>query len=382
MSSRVCKDRKGKRLPKLAEEIEKHGFEQTVVTMLERRGWTPSSQSQYEASMLQEAEQYFQDNAADIDLSVSLTAEFAFSGSFTAPALHWFLSWGVDTINFVKHHSVTEKVLNGLDDKGNSALFYCHSEHFQAGWSFHRSSMLALLDDTRFLALDFPLIPAYGGGVTPLSLPARKVENIVKRSQACKRLNAAKLKKTINSTRDGVSILHMVCDEVLVEGVPPASLIKAIRSHSQFRLINHIADFDNSRGGTGNSRTHQIRKESCVAAALRKTHTAKRAKLVEALLERHPSRDHSLDFRLKPGKSLAGMAQDSLDGMKQEKFSGFRARMISMMAKRAMQDTRHASKQAKKASGVVYSVLKTITKSRGKRMRKKTKKRLRTKTSA
>lgn len=381
MSSHGFKDRKGKRLPSFMEEVTRQGFERTVVDMLERRSWTPASQAKYETSMLQEAENYAIYNPEKIDLSVSITAEFAFSGAFTAPAFHWFLSWGFDKVNFAKHHSVSEKVLNGFDDKGNSALFYCHAEHYQSGWSHHRSCMLMLLDDVRFLALDFPLIPAYEGGVMSLGLPAKKIEAVVKRSGACTRINAVKLKKTVNSTRFGVSILHMVCDDILVDGVPPVSLIRAIRAHPEFRSINHVANPDHSRESVGSAPMHQIRKESCVAASLRKAHTAKRVKVIEALLERHPRGDRSLDFRLKPGGNLVGMAQDSLEGSKQEKISGFRARMVSLMAKRAVEDSSCTSKHALKKPSGSRVVLKTITKSRGHRLRKKTSKRLRRKTS-
>merc|ERR1712176_80770 len=152
--------------------------------------------------------------------------------------------------------------------------------------------------------------------------------------------NARKLQQTVNSTRHGVSILHMVCAGILVDAPSPA-LIRLIRSHPDFHAINHVAKPD----GRGGMHPRDIKKESCVAVALRNRYTKKLEKIVEALLERHPSGDHHLDFHLKPDKSLTGMAQDSLEGTKEDKFSGFRARVISLMARRATEDAAFVAKK-------------------------------------
>lgn len=373
-------DRKGKPLPSFEQGINKHGFEQYVANLLEESRWIAIGGGKYEDHMLRQAEQFMIKNPSAVDLSKLITGKFPFSGSFVAPAFHWFLTWGtprINSANLVKHPTVTENVLNALDDKGNSALFYCHREHYQAGWMFNQPGMLMLLEDPRFVALDFPVIPAYGGGVTPLNLHTKLVEAVLKRNIGLNGSRGAKkLQQTVNSTRDGVSMLHMACDEILVQGVAPPSLIRLIRSHPEFQAINHIAEPD-ERGGAGNTRAHHIRKESCVAAALRKDYSKKRAKVVEAVLERHPSKNKSRDFRLKPDRSLAGMAQESLDageprkGMSKD--NGWRARILSFMARRAVEDAdvggpRRTMKTARGARSMLKrpagspSVMKTIAK--------------------
>lgn len=348
-------DSAGKSAATFEEEVKQCGFEKFVVCLLQQSsvaaasGGKDGEEGEYEEYMLRQAEQYYWKNPTKVDLGKLITGRFSISGSFRAPAFHWFLTWNTVKFNFTKHPSVTDAVLNALDNRGNSALFYCHSEHYQSGWSFNRHHLLNLLDDKRFVAVDFPLLPAYGGGVQSLDLPVKAVEALLKRNIASTGLIFANLRQTVNTTRGGVTLLHMVCDEILVDGIAPPTLISLIRSHPEFQGINHIAQPQsiNPNGGSEKSNSHNIGKESCVAAVLRKSYNKKRVKVVEALLSRHSSGDRSRDFRSKPDRKLTSMAQDSLDKEAKVKDNGFRARIVAIMARRAVEDA--SPPQAKSA---------------------------------
>ena len=304
---------------------------------------------------------------------------------------------------------MTSKVINALDNKGNSALYYCHDEHYEQGWIFGQDIMKQLISDERFCAVDFPLMPTYGGGQDPLHLPGRKVLALLKRNLALpKRQAAKKLRATVNSIREGCSLLHMVCDGILIEptrcvveihaaltgehvaslpasgdevvgslesklnlskkrvkhgpvkfvnskgavlehsdmietinakspsprtarsseegghpvqvytatvrsddsGSIAASLVRLIRSHPEFKRINHVACED-ERGGFGNQSSHHVQRETCLRAVLRKVHNPARAKVVQELLKRHPSGDRSRDFQVTDADVLAALAEDN-----------------------------------------------------------------------
>eukprot|EP00931_Biecheleriopsis_adriatica_P101353 TRINITY_DN76507_c0_g1_i1.p1 TRINITY_DN76507_c0_g1~~TRINITY_DN76507_c0_g1_i1.p1 ORF type:complete len:504 (+),score=101.48 TRINITY_DN76507_c0_g1_i1:63-1574(+) len=424
-------DMQDKPAPSFEQEIKKRGFETFVVNMIESLGWAAfgggadGDDGDYESHMLQKAEQYMKRHKNKVNLAKIVTGKFNFSGSYRAPALHWFLTccWE-ENLRLLKHPSVTSEVINALDNKGNSALYYCHSEHYQAGWSFDRCTMEELISDTRFCAVDFPVIPSYGGGQEALDLPGGKVLSLLKRNLALPATpKTHKLRSTINSTRQGCSILHMICDEILIErdkctveihaaltgkwvatlkvggdetvmdlkmqkmmfgekttrgkfdfdtptkfvnskgavleegdkietinskdpaqqsasakrspstssgdgnnnkamqvftaivscdstNAVPASLVKIIRSHPEFKCINHVAEGDD-RGGFGNETSHQIQRETCLEAVLRKVHSPARAKVVEELLKKHPSGDVSLDIHVTDGNALAALAEDN-----------------------------------------------------------------------
>jgi len=88
-----------------------------------------------------------------------------------------------------------------------------------------------------------------------------------------------------------------------------ASAVKLIRSHSEFKCINHVAQGDD-RGGCGNRRSHQIQQGTCLLAVLRKVHSPARAMVVQELLKRHPF-DRSRDVQVSEGDSLAALAEDN-----------------------------------------------------------------------
>lgn len=352
-------DSKGKPAPTFEQEVKARGFENFVVELLVDSSWTAirggktGQEGEYEEFMLHKAEQHYATHPETVNLAKLVTGKFAFSGNLRAPAFHWFLTWKTAKFNFTKHPSVTESVLNALDSKGNSALFYCHREHYQSGWTFNRHRMLNLLEDSRFLPVDFPVISAYGGGIEKLALPSKAVEALVKRNAALKGAANAAVRQTVNSTRSGVSLLHMVCDEILLDSIASPALISSIRNHPDFENINHVAqpDVANRSGGAGNSKSHHLERESCVAAVLRKSYNKKRARIVEAVMARSSRGKKGRHFHLKPDKSLTGMAQDSLDKEAKVKDNGFRARIVALMAKRAVEDAHIIASASKRAEG-------------------------------
>ncbi|CAE8639509.1 unnamed protein product [Polarella glacialis] len=332
-------DHTGKPFPSFEEGIKKNGFEKFVVSLLESASWAAlnnnnhnnnsnnnNNNGEHEGDMLNQAWQYMRMYPNKVDLGKVVTGEFVFSSAgiplldrtFRAPAFHWFLPWGTQAkINFVNHPSVTQSVINALDNKGNSALFYCHVGHYQAGCKSDSSALRSLLADPRFLCLEFPRF-----GVPDSFWDARKVEVLIRRNMALssRAAHAKKSKAMVNSNHGGCSLLHNICDESLLRGTAPVSLIRLLRSHPEFRAINHVAS-----GGLRFPSSDHIYVPTCVAAVLFKSYTIARAKLVEALLEPHASGDESRDFRIRKWHSLAEIA----------KTSGYPRKIISLITARS-----------------------------------------------
>lgn len=335
-------DMDGNPVPTFEEEIKSKGYEEFVLELLQEGSWcafgggADGDDGDYEAEMLEKAEEFFLTNPRKVNLAKIVKGKFNFSDSFRAPAFHAFLQWYVERAKFIKHPTVTAKVLNTLDNKGRSALWYCHDEHYQAGFNLAHECIEDLVSDKRFCCLDFPLFQGFGGGFLEFDLPAKKAEALVRRNIALDpRLPYAKrVKNTVNAGYFGVSFLHSVCEELIVKGgTAPKSLIRLIRSHPQFKDINRIAkhkdDTDDMYEG--------LESSSCVAAVLRKPFSPARAEVVKALLEPHPSGDARRNFKARASEDLPALASSN----------GYPAAIVALLASQKKGQARSAKAKAK-----------------------------------